>query len=263
MPPALSPIQTATGEFLLLEALLPGRPPETIGVLLLDPQNDQLYVRLRRDFLEFANEDQYEVLRELADDIQRTAEKLGARALLADFEDKLSNTFRVSGRESVLVHNYRRTLNDLYQHHVPARPLRFETHLPYYAVVPAAGGFGREADTDEVELLEMPEDLSLTEQMFVVKVSGHSMEPLIQDGQLCVFRRGVVGSRNGRRILAEEAGSRYTVKVYRSQKRVTEEGYQHERIWLEPLNPAYPNIELDESSEVKIFAEFVRALDEF
>lgn len=258
---ALSPVQTQTGEYLLLEAILPGRPPETIGVLLLEKQADQLHLRLRRDFLEFADEDVYEVLRELADDLQQTADRLGAQALLQSLEETLSNTLRVTARDTILVHNFRRTLNHLYEQHVRPVPLRFETHLPYYAVVPAAGGFGAEADQEELRLLEMPEDLTLTDQMFVVRVSGHSMEPLIQDGQLCVFRRGVVGSRNGRRVLAEEAHSRYTVKVYRSKKQVTEEGYQHERIWLEPLNPAYPNIELEESSEVKVLAEFVRALD--
>lgn len=260
--PVAVPISTRQGQFLLLDALLPGRRPETIGVLLLDPSDDQLYIRLRRDWLEFANEDEYEVLRDLADDLEREASRIGGAALLASFEDRLSNVLKISERETVLVHKFDRTLADLYRRHVPARPLRFETHLPIYTIVPAAGGFGAEGVAEESDLIETPPDLHLTPDMFVVQVSGRSMEPLIQDGQLCVFRRGVVGSRNNRRVLVEEGSSRYTVKVYRSRKTVTEDTFAHTDIWLEPLNPEYPNIPLDENSDVRVLAEFVQALED-
>lgn len=259
--PATAPIETSTGEYLLLEALLPGRPAETIGVLLLDPREDYLHIRLRRDWLEFANEDEYEVLRDVAADLQREADHTGGSAILHWMEETLSNTFRVTARETVLVQDFSKTLARLYRQHVPARPLRFETHLPLYSVVPAAGNFGERGVAEEKDLIEIPEDLALTEQMFVVRVSGHSMEPLIQDGQLCVFRLNVTGSRNGRRVLVEEGDERYTVKVYRSRKTVTEDSYQHEHIRLEPLNPAYDDISLTEDSNVRVVAEFVRALD--
>jgi phage repressor protein C with HTH and peptisase S24 domain len=40
--------------------------------------------------------------------------------------------------------------------------------------------------------------------MFVAQVVGRSMEPLIPDGSLCIFRHGVRGSRQGKRLLIEK-----------------------------------------------------------
>ncbi len=39
--------------------------------------------------------------------------------------------------------------------------------------------------------------------MFVAEIAGHSMQPTIPDGSLCVFRYGVAGSREGRLVLVE------------------------------------------------------------
>jgi phage repressor protein C with HTH and peptisase S24 domain len=93
------------------------------------------------------------------------------------------------------------------------------------------------------------------------------MEPRIPNGSLCVFRKGVVGSRAGRLVLVRNAEladeNRYTVKRYRSEKTYTEEGFQHTRIRLESLNPDYPSWDLDEDeTKYQIVAEFVRVLEE-
>ena len=71
--------------------------------------------------------------------------------------------------------------------------------------------------------MEAPEDLRLTTDMFVAEIAGHSMEPRIPDGSLCVFRHGVTGSRQGRLVLVEESrkprgNNRYTVKRYESDE---------------------------------------------
>jgi phage repressor protein C with HTH and peptisase S24 domain len=92
------------------------------------------------------------------------------------------------------------------------------------------------------------------------------MEPRIPDGALCVFRRNVVGSRNGRLVLVRNAVStgddQYTVKRYKSEKQVTEDGFVQTRIRLESLNPAYPSWDLDpEEEKYQVVAEFVRVLD--
>ena len=112
---------------------------------------------------------------------------------------------------------------------------------------------------------EMPPDLRLAPDMFVAEIVGHSMEPLIPDGSLCVFRRGVTGSRSGRLVLVENlettGNSRYTVKRYKSEKTPTGEGWKHQRIHLESLNPDYPSWDLDsEEGKYRIIAEFVRVL---
>ena len=97
------------------------------------------------------------------------------------------------------------------------------------------------------------------------------MEPLIPDGSLCVFRRGVTGgvagSRQGRLVLVEALGGgsndRYTVKRYRSEKvQKTDGTWSHERIRLEPLNPEFEAWDLDpEEERYRILAEFVQVLD--
>ena len=102
--------------------------------------------------------------------------------------------------------------------------------------------------------------------MFVAQIAGHSMEPLIPDGSLCVFRRGVTGSREGRLVLVEnlESGGndRYTVKRYQSEKIQHGEEWRHARIRLESLNPDYPSWDLDPDEEkYRILAEFVRVLE--
>ena len=92
------------------------------------------------------------------------------------------------------------------------------------------------------------------------------MEPKIPDGSLCVFRRNVVGSRTGRLVLVRNMeladDNQYTVKRYRSEKRVTEDGFLQTRIRLESLNPAYPSWELDpEEEKYQVLAEFVQVLE--
>jgi SOS-response transcriptional repressor LexA len=82
-----------------------------------------------------------------------------------------------------------------------------------------------------------------------------------------VFRRGVTGSRHGRLVLVEAldqgGNDRYTVKRYRSEKRENEGGaWSHQRIHLEPLNPAFDAWDLDpQEDRYRILAEFVQVLD--
>ena len=57
------------GEYSLLVSELPGRGMQTIGVLLLDAENNELYVRLRRDWSALASEEDAEVLAALEDDL--------------------------------------------------------------------------------------------------------------------------------------------------------------------------------------------------
>jgi len=103
--------------------------------------------------------------------------------------------------------------------------------------------------------------------MFIARIAGHSMEPLIPDGSLCVFRAGVKGSRDGRLVLVENlettGTNRYTVKRYRSEKAAGPEGeWRHTRIRLESLNPDYPSWDLDPDEEkFRIIAAFERVLE--
>ena len=153
--------------------------------------------------------------------------------------------------------------------HVESSVLKFRTHLPRYSLQVAAGPFLENREVGEIDWVETPEDLRVDKDMFVAQIAGRSMEPLIPDGSLCVFRRGVQGSREGRLVLVENletsGNNRYTVERYRSQK-VQEAQSQamsgpcaHR---LESLNPDYPSWDLDPKEEkYRILAEFVGVLD--
>jgi SOS-response transcriptional repressor LexA len=255
------------GEYSLLEAALPGRATETIGVLLLDPGTDTLYVRLRRDWEVFASEEDAEVLRELEDDLLGKARASGGAAVLEYLENAVSQSIRITDREAIGVRDFDKKLAELYREHVAAEVLRFRTHLPRYSLAVAAGPFlTNPEDIQAEEWIEAPPDLHLDDDMFIARIQGHSMEPKIPDGSLCVFRRNVVGSRTGRLVLVRNSEladeNQYTVKRYRSEKNVSEEGFTQTRIRLESLNAAYPSWDLDEEEgKYQVIAEFVRVLD--
>jgi phage repressor protein C with HTH and peptisase S24 domain len=256
-----------TGEYSILSAEIPGQGVETIGVLLLDPGSDQLHVRLRRDWDEISSDEDAEVLAELEDDLASKAHEMGGAALLSFLEEHASTSLRVSDREAVSTRNFDKTLNELYREHIPARVLQFRTHLPRFSLAVAAGPFlTNPEDVQAEEWVETPPDLQLDEDMFIARIQGHSMEPRIPDGSLCVFRRNVVGSRNGRLVLVRNSeladDNQYTVKRYRSEKKFTEDEFVQTRIRLESLNPAYPSWDLDEDEEkYQVIAEFVRVLE--
>jgi SOS-response transcriptional repressor LexA len=265
MPSAI--VATRLGQYSVLEIALPGRAAEPAGILMHDPESERLEVRLRRDWDEIAEPEDAEVLALLEDDLAAKIREMGAARFLRHLEDSLSNALRVSGRESVLLGNFETTLNWLYNKHVASTVLRYRTHLPLYSCRAAAGRFGDQMRVDEEGWVEAPPGLRLSEDMFVARVVGRSMEPEIPDGSLCIFRGKIAGSRQGKKVLvenlaeSEEGGERYTVKTYRSSKIVREDGsWEHERIVMEPLNPEFEAWEIREGDRCRVIAEFLRVL---
>lgn len=251
----------------MVQVALPGRLSEAAGVIVYDAEQERLGVKLRRDWDSLAEPEDAEVLSQMEGHLQQMAREMGARQALEWLEGTLSHVLTLGEREEVASGSLEFTLHQLYRQHVPARVLPYETHLPRYAVRSAAGGFGEQiADPNAIsDWVEVPSDLRLSKDMFVCEVYGRSMEPLVPSGSLCVFRHFGGGSRNGKRVLVEDRGesaNRYTLKVYRSHKQATEEGYwRHEAITLEPLNPEFPVLQLDADEErYAVLAEFVRVL---
>ena len=255
------------GHYSLVVSELPGHGVQTLGVLLLDAESDELHIRLRRDWDALASQEDAEVLSELADDLVMQSQQEGGRSVLDRLEDWGSGAIRVTDREAVTVRNFDRTLSELYRQHVPAKVLQFRTHLPKYSLAVAAGPFlSNPEDIEAEDWIEIPADLRLDENMFVARIQGQSMEPRIPDGSLCVFRKNVVGSRNGKLVLVRDSEladeKRFTVKRYKSFKVEVDETYMQTRIRLESLNPLYPSWDLDENDEkYQIVGEFIRVLD--
>lgn len=146
---------------------------------------------------------------------------------------------------------------------------RFKSLLPVYSLEAAAGYFGEGHEVDREGWIEV--GASLADDMFVSKVVGTSMEPLIPDGSLCVFRARPAGSRQGKVVLAQshdvsdpETGGSYTVKTYSSEKVVDEEtgDLVNVEVTLRPKNPSFEPIviEADYEADVSVVAEFLSVL---
>lgn len=253
----------------ILQLELPGNAPVSAGVLLEDPTNNRLYLRLRRDWDVIAPSEA-EVLSELESDLTAKTQDLGAARVLDQLQDTLSNTLTISTPREVLVEDFGRALLRLYRElvHTTVRP--FVTHLPRYSLAVAAGKFLENQEVAQPEgdegWEEVPSGLRPTPDMFVARIVGRSMEPRIPDGSWCVFRAGVTGSREGRLVLVEYLGGgandRHTVKVYHSVKRQLPDGtWKHKNIRLEPLNPEFEAWDLDpDEDRFRIAAEFIQVL---
>jgi SOS-response transcriptional repressor LexA len=260
-------IAASPAAYSLLEIELPGRDLTPIGVLLADLESARAHVRLRRDWDRLAEDEaDREVLEALEEDLRHKASDLGIGPFLDYLEDTLSMTLRITGRQAIEVEDFDRALNRLYRENVQSNVIPFRTHLPLYTLRAAAGKFLENKEITEQGWIEMPAGLHLAENMFLARIAGHSMEPVIPDGALCVFRHNVTGSRQGRLVLVESReatlNNRYTVKRYASEKGASDEGWVHTRIRLESLNPDYPSWDLDPDQEkYAILAEFVRVLE--
>lgn len=268
MPGTVTPIDARhQGQCVLLDLALPGRPLHTIGVLLLDPATDRLYLRLRDHWEDLADPEDAEVLAALAGDFELKVHQMGGRLFLESLEDSLSHTLRVSERETVSVDSFSRTVDRLFERYVDKLAVEpYVTHLPLYSLRAAATRFGQDEPVEGEDWVRAPEHLRLTPNMFVVHVVGRSMEPRIPDGSLNVFRGPVVGSRQNKIVLVQLQGvldetARYTVKKYTSRKVYSGgDEWQHEAIRLEPLNPEFQPLDLAPDS-FQVIAEWVCTLE--
>jgi len=151
---------------------------------------------------------------------------------------------------------------------------RSENWVPVYDLHVAAGGFGPSSPADCLGWVESPTGLRPDERHFAARVHGRSMDPLIPDGSLCLFRSDVAGSRNGKILLVQhhaisdpENGGSYTVKKYRSLKvrdadAGGEDAWTHAAIQLVPMNKHFQPIWInpDQVEDLRVVAEFICVL---
>lgn len=293
MPAAVIPIDRERSSdaqrrasWAVFEVAPPGGPPAPYGILLADEETDTLTFRLQEpSSLEELDEQACDVLNALPEDLRQKSTEIGGLRLLDSFEDSLSNFFRIGDRSTIIYSgDARATVNRLFDEWVASDALRhhttdtgirpFVTHLPVYNLRAAATKFGELMDSagmdsqhgehDAERWVRAPENLRLSEGMFVAYVVGRSMEPRIPDGSACIFRAPVTGSRNGRLLLMEKSGetdfsARYTVKRYARQGPLVEGAERAGAIRLEPLNKEFPAFDLT-ADEFRVIAEFVQIL---
>lgn len=146
----------------------------------------------------------------------------------------------------------------------------FVSLLPVYSLKAAAGYFGQSEDVRPEGWVEAGHRGKLDRRMFVARAVGNSMAPRIKDGDLLIFRASPTGSRQGKILLVQyrgpedpETGGSYTVKEYRSSKKITSDGsWYHQQITLNPLNPEYEPIVLSPKRETdfRVIAEYLFTL---
>jgi SOS-response transcriptional repressor LexA len=257
MPTAL---QMRSLDYIVLEVCLPGGRPENAGVILLDKDANQLYVKARRDWDSF-DTDESDVLSGLEELIESMARDHGAAEALAYIESAFSGVVRATDRQSTVAADPEARLRRLYREHVNTIGA-----VPVVQLSAAAGGLSEEQLPGElIGTIDPPPHVRLAPGMFAARVVGRSMEPLIPDGSLCLFKPHGGGSRNGQKLLIEKFGSsdataQFTVKMYRSEKQVHEDGtWEHSRIRMIPLNPEFEEWNLT-PEEFKVIGEFVAVL---
>ncbi|MHC8950388.1 DNA/RNA helicase domain-containing protein [Sphingobacterium hungaricum] len=146
-----------------------------------------------------------------------------------------------------------------------------EHSIPYYDLNIAAGSFSDFQTVENVSYIELPNLLKSTGDYFACRVVGESMNTIIPNGSVALFRKYYGGSRNGLICLVESSsisdydlGGQYTIKEYQSKKTYSEEGWQHEEIALIPhsSDKIYKPIVLrdEELLDFKVIGEFVRVL---
>lgn len=143
--------------------------------------------------------------------------------------------------------------------------------IPLYDFYAAAGTFSEMQSEKDYTLIELPDNIKFNKDYFACKVIGDSMDRVIPNGSICLFKPYTGGSRNGKIVLVEnmdiqdpDFNSAFTIKAYASEKSVSEETSRHESIVLMPnsYDRSYKNIIItkDNSSGMRVVAEFIRIL---
>jgi DUF2075 family protein len=147
----------------------------------------------------------------------------------------------------------------------------FNGFVPIYDIAAAAGNFGSVQNIYECDWVELPEEFSTREGMFVIRVVGESMNKRIPNGSWCLFKENPGGTRNGKVVLVQhheisdpDNASSFTVKIYHSEKRRVEDHLINERVILSPDTTSFGysdiTIKGDNLSEFRVIGELVAVL---
>jgi SOS-response transcriptional repressor LexA len=143
--------------------------------------------------------------------------------------------------------------------------------IPLYDFYAAAGTFSEMQSNKEFTFIEGPEKTRSNSDYFACKIKGESMNRVIPNGSICLFKKYPGGSRNSKIVLVEnmdiqdqDFNSAFTIKTYSSEKEIFEESYEHKSIVLRPnsFDTSYKNIIInaENGAAMRIVGEFVSVL---
>jgi superfamily II DNA or RNA helicase/HKD family nuclease/SOS-response transcriptional repressor LexA len=157
----------------------------------------------------------------------------------------------------------------------PQQIVNFEEELknpiPFYDFYAAAGMFSELQSEKDFTLIEGPENRSHNDY-FACRIIGESMNRVIPNGSICLFKPDGGGSRNGKIVLVEnrdvqdpDFNSAFTIKTYSSEKFVSEDTFYHESIVLKPnsFDRSYKDIIIskENAEEMRVVGIFVKILN--
>ena len=142
----------------------------------------------------------------------------------------------------------------------------FVNAIPLYDLQAAAGGFSDQQDIESVDWIALPNHIKPTTELFACYVVGESMNKVIPNGSLCLFKKNPGGSRNGKIVLVQhhdiedsDHGGTYTVKTYYSEKTAVQGELLNKRIVLKPETTAegYEPIIIESGEGLNVVGEFL------
>ncbi|ODM52184.1 DNA/RNA helicase domain-containing protein [Elizabethkingia meningoseptica] len=160
--------------------------------------------------------------------------------------------------------------SSIQQNSIQISDIPSENSIPFYDLNIAAGSFSELQELENIKYIEL-DGINNNGDYFACTVTGESMNKIIPNGSICLFKKYSGGSRNGLITLVEgrnitdlEFGNSYTIKEYSSKKVTDEEGWHHEEIILLPKSndPGFEPIILrdEETIDFNVLGIFVKVL---
>lgn len=199
---------------------------------------------------------------------------------LKDFIINIYKTIMLRGIKGTYVYACDKNLREYLSQFIPKNKIEKtisfipnENVIPYINSIPlfdlkvAAGNFSELQTVTDCDWIEIPKRYKPSTDLFACKVVGESMNKIIPNNSICLFRKYSGGSRDGKIVLVQHSniqeadfGSGYTIKEYRSKKIIDDDSWNHQSITLKPLSldSTFNDIILEEDdlNELKVIGIF-------
>lgn len=139
---------------------------------------------------------------------------------------------------------------------------QYKSYLPLYSIRAACGAFNHD-DTNEIEGWVNVKKFEITpnKEMFIVHAEGASMEPLIHDGDLCVFTY-TNSTENGEIMLIESNNvfCQHVIKEFNYTPTLFPEYPEDNNVILHSLNPIFEDIVLTATDNPRIVGKLIKVI---